>query len=83
MKRVGHWATTEAVTIGKDLSGSHAIVTGANTGIGFETARVHFKVEPRPLRQGVTGRRTSASVPRPSLASTIRPPCASTMARAT
>ena len=40
MKRVGLWATAEAVTVGKDLSGRHAIVTGANTGIGFETARV-------------------------------------------
>jgi NAD(P)-dependent dehydrogenase (short-subunit alcohol dehydrogenase family) len=33
-------ATAEQVSEGIDLAGRHAIVTGANSGIGFETARV-------------------------------------------
>jgi len=33
-------ATAEDVSAGFDLTGRHAIVTGANTGIGLETARV-------------------------------------------
>jgi NAD(P)-dependent dehydrogenase (short-subunit alcohol dehydrogenase family) len=36
----GKKASAEQVSAGVDLSGRHAIVTGANTGIGFETARV-------------------------------------------
>ncbi len=36
----GKKASAEEVSAGADLSGRHAIVTGANTGIGFETARV-------------------------------------------
>lgn len=32
-------STAEDVSAGIDLAGKHAIVTGANTGIGFETAR--------------------------------------------
>jgi NAD(P)-dependent dehydrogenase (short-subunit alcohol dehydrogenase family) len=38
--RVGRRSTAEEVTEGFDLSGQHAIVTGASAGIGFETARV-------------------------------------------
>jgi NAD(P)-dependent dehydrogenase (short-subunit alcohol dehydrogenase family) len=36
----GKKASAEHVSAGVDLTGQHAIVTGANTGIGFETARV-------------------------------------------
>lgn len=36
----GKKASAEQVSAGVDLTGRHAIVTGANTGIGFETARV-------------------------------------------
>jgi NAD(P)-dependent dehydrogenase (short-subunit alcohol dehydrogenase family) len=36
----GKKASAEQVSAGIELSGQHAIVTGANTGIGFETARV-------------------------------------------
>jgi NAD(P)-dependent dehydrogenase (short-subunit alcohol dehydrogenase family) len=41
--RVGNFnrrSTAEQVSAGVDLAGRHAIVTGANAGIGFETARV-------------------------------------------
>jgi len=40
MSRFGRRSTAEEVTQGIDLAGQHAVVTGANTGIGFETARV-------------------------------------------
>jgi NAD(P)-dependent dehydrogenase (short-subunit alcohol dehydrogenase family) len=40
MSRFNRWSTAERVSHGVDLSGKHAIVTGANTGIGLETARV-------------------------------------------
>ena len=36
----GRRSTAEHVSEGIDLSGHHAVVTGANTGIGYETARV-------------------------------------------
>ncbi|UCG73011.1 MAG: SDR family NAD(P)-dependent oxidoreductase [Chromatiales bacterium] len=36
----GRDATAEEVTAGLDLSGQTALVTGSNSGIGFETARV-------------------------------------------
>jgi NAD(P)-dependent dehydrogenase (short-subunit alcohol dehydrogenase family) len=36
----GRRSTAEQVTEGLDLRGRHAVVTGANTGIGFEAARV-------------------------------------------
>jgi NAD(P)-dependent dehydrogenase (short-subunit alcohol dehydrogenase family) len=36
----GKESTAEAVTQGLDLSGKTALVTGSNSGIGFETARV-------------------------------------------
>jgi len=38
--RFGRRSTAEQVSEGIDLSGRHALVTGANTGIGYETARV-------------------------------------------
>jgi NAD(P)-dependent dehydrogenase (short-subunit alcohol dehydrogenase family) len=38
--RFGRRSTAEEVAEGLDLSGRHAVVTGANTGIGYETARV-------------------------------------------
>jgi len=38
--RFGRRSTAEQVSDGIDLSGQHALVTGANTGIGYETARV-------------------------------------------
>jgi NAD(P)-dependent dehydrogenase (short-subunit alcohol dehydrogenase family) len=38
--RFGRRSTAEEVSEGLDLSGRHAVVTGANTGIGYETARV-------------------------------------------
>ena len=40
MTRFDKRSTAEDVTDGIDLVGRHAIVTGANTGIGIETARV-------------------------------------------
>ena len=40
MGRFDRRSTAEEVAAGIDLSGRHAIVTGANTGIGKETARV-------------------------------------------
>jgi len=40
MSRFNRWSTAEQVSEGIDLSGRHAIVTGANTGIGLETTRV-------------------------------------------
>jgi len=40
MNRFNRRSTAEQVSEGIDLSGKHAIVTGANTGIGLETARV-------------------------------------------
>ena len=40
MSRFNRWSTAEEVSEGIDLSGRHAIVTGANTGIGLETTRV-------------------------------------------
>lgn len=40
MARFGRRSTAEEVSEAVDLSGRHAVVTGANTGIGFETARV-------------------------------------------
>jgi NAD(P)-dependent dehydrogenase (short-subunit alcohol dehydrogenase family) len=40
MSRFGRRSTAEEVTEGIDLVGRHAVVTGANTGIGYETARV-------------------------------------------
>jgi len=38
--RFGRRSTAEQVSEGIDLSGRHVLVTGANTGIGYETARV-------------------------------------------
>lgn len=38
--RFGRRSTAEQVSEGIDLSGRHAVVTGANTGIGYESARV-------------------------------------------
>jgi NAD(P)-dependent dehydrogenase (short-subunit alcohol dehydrogenase family) len=41
--RIGNFdrrSTAEQVSAGVDLAGRHAVVTGANAGIGFETARV-------------------------------------------
>ncbi|MBW2275676.1 MAG: SDR family oxidoreductase [Deltaproteobacteria bacterium] len=38
--RFGRKSTAEQVSEGADLSGQHAVVTGASTGIGLETARV-------------------------------------------
>lgn len=38
--RFGRRSTAEQVTENIDLSGQHAVVTGANTGIGYESARV-------------------------------------------
>jgi NAD(P)-dependent dehydrogenase (short-subunit alcohol dehydrogenase family) len=40
MASFGRRSTAEEVSEGIDLEGRHAIVTGANTGIGLETARV-------------------------------------------
>jgi NAD(P)-dependent dehydrogenase (short-subunit alcohol dehydrogenase family) len=40
MGKFNRRSTAEAVSIDIDLAGRHAIVTGANTGIGRETARV-------------------------------------------
>jgi NAD(P)-dependent dehydrogenase (short-subunit alcohol dehydrogenase family) len=40
MSRFGRRSTAEQVSEGIDLSGRHAVVTGANTGLGIETARV-------------------------------------------
>lgn len=40
MSRWNRRSTAEEVSEGIDLHGKHAIVTGANTGIGLETARV-------------------------------------------
>ena len=40
MARYGRRTTAEQVSEGIDLSGKNALVTGANTGLGLETARV-------------------------------------------
>lgn len=40
MARYSRWTTAEQVSAGIDLTGRNALVTGANTGIGMETARV-------------------------------------------
>ena len=40
MARFGKRSTAEQVSEGVDLSGKHVLVTGANTGLGKETARV-------------------------------------------
>jgi NAD(P)-dependent dehydrogenase (short-subunit alcohol dehydrogenase family) len=38
--RYNRWTTAEQVSEGIDLTGRNALITGANTGIGMETARV-------------------------------------------
>ena len=38
--RFGATSTAEEVTLGLDLTGKTAIVTGCNSGLGFETMRV-------------------------------------------
>jgi len=40
MARYNRWTTAEQVSEGIDLTGRNALVTGANTGLGLETARV-------------------------------------------
>jgi hypothetical protein len=40
MTSFNRWSTAEKVSEGIDLSGKNALVTGANTGLGMETARV-------------------------------------------
>ena len=40
MARYTRRATAEQVSAGIDLSGTNALVTGANTGLGMETTRV-------------------------------------------
>ncbi|WP_101757950.1 SDR family oxidoreductase [Oceanicoccus sp. KOV_DT_Chl] len=40
MTRFNRWSTAEKVSEGVDLTGKNALVTGANTGLGLETARV-------------------------------------------
>ena len=39
VRKFGKRSTAEEVSAGIDLSGRHAIVTGANSGIGFEAAK--------------------------------------------
>lgn len=62
MRKFGKRSTAEEVSEGVDLSGKVAIVTGSNTGIGLETARVlalrgaHVVMACRNLKTATTAR---------------------------
>ena len=47
MSRFDKHSTAEEVTAGLDLAGRTALVTGATSGIGLETARVLARSEER------------------------------------
>lgn len=63
MARFGSRSTAEQVSEGIDLTGRNALVTGANTGLGKETARVlalrgaHVTMACRDLKKGEHARR--------------------------
>jgi len=62
--RYNRWTTAEQVSEGIDLTGRNALITGANTGIGMETARVlalrgaHVTMACRNLEKAEQARRS-------------------------